>query len=205
MKTSRSLTCILGVLIVLVYIGLAQAGSITFDNLRKNTKINRLDFDDNFFTSNRAMLVYKQGSEQTLSSKDGNKFVSPKGNNDSFRLTFQDGVTSIDFDMLAGKRKALDFDAKFYDANGNLLGNIDDFLKRDKKGVWHFSFASDSEIAYMIFTDHNRKLNLGFDNFQFGAGATPSAPVPEPATVLLLGFGLGVLGLRSLRSRKKSG
>lgn len=45
--------------------------------------------------------------------------------------------------------------------------------------------------------------SIGFDNITFGS-ATPELPVPEPATLLLLGSGLAGVGLARWRQRRQS-
>jgi len=87
-----------------------------------------------------------------------------------------------------------------YDSTGNLLGSIiiPTTTQPTPGGMQEYSLPYDG-ISLLVFTaDESDYSNM--DDLSFNGGST--APVPEPATLLL--FGTGIAGLAAVVRRKRS-
>ncbi len=87
-----------------------------------------------------------------------------------------------------------------YDSTGNLLGSITipNTMQPTPGGMQEYSLPYDG-ISSLVFTAGLSDYS-NMDDLSFNGGST--APVPEPATLLL--FGTGIAGLAAVVRRKRS-
>jgi hypothetical protein len=85
---------------------------------------------------------------------------------------------------------------ELYDPGMNLIGQYTNQYTWPELGTMyeHFSFHGLGQIGAVYFNSFNDPAGAGLDNLDF------SAPIPEPATIALVGLGLLGLGAR-LRKR----
>jgi hypothetical protein len=88
--------------------------------------------------------------------------------------------------------------ANFYDSSNTLLGTINLNVNGNGGALLFAASVTGDTIASVELSDGN------FNDFAIANPryALPAAPVPEPASMLLLGTGLAGLGLRKLRRKK---
>jgi len=166
----------------------AWGGPLATEGFESFTAGNPIDFGP--FT---ATLIGGTG----FNIQSGNNLITTEGNS---VMTFEYGYTAVElaFDQAVNAFgidiTSIDYASttvSFFDENGNALY---DFATPDQwAGATFFGVNNDQAFSTVRFEFTGSEI-LAFDNLQYGTA------VPEPATLLLLGFGLAGAGL--IRRRK---
>jgi hypothetical protein len=111
----------------------------------------------------------------------------------SIRFSFNSLVSAFGFNLGASN---VNWNLSAYDATDNLLGG--EFLPiiTDNNNGEFYGLAFNDGISYAILSNTSNRDWIMIDNF------TTAAPVPVPATMLLMGS--GIAGLIAARRKKKA-
>ncbi|MCF6284084.1 MAG: PEP-CTERM sorting domain-containing protein [Candidatus Hydrogenedentes bacterium] len=166
-----------------------------------NTSGGSLDYDFDFFFSGGTLELGQNGGMAMFSldilldgSSIWNRTASLTGSPNGGSVVLDDGGLANTFVQPSPDFVYADFDP----FGGNLglgsYGNGDSFSLTYNLEVWSSSIDQDSYVSARV----GDPFGIGFQ----GNIANPSAPVPEPASMVLMGMGL--LGMGARRLRKKS-
>jgi hypothetical protein len=131
-----------------------------------------------------------------LEGTNGSAFLGYNGSSYSSNLLFNSSIYNLSFDVSRsnGSSAGNSFTANAYDVASNLLESIT-ITFGDINSWSTVSFTSSNIVSLHWFGNGDSFHPFGVDNLQWNE----SASVPEPATMLLLGF--GILGLAGFRRK----
>ncbi len=180
-------------ILILMVTAIALTGSanamITFDEFAVGTVIT------NQYAPQNVLFSGVSSTAPIIALADGFTVLSPVPPfNGDFRMTFINPVNWVEFD--AGY-----WDVRYsgvinlLDPGMNVIGSFtNQMIWPEINAYEHFSFHGYGQIGGVYFSSINDPAGAVMDNLDF------SAPVPEPATIALVGLGLLGLGAR-LRKR----
>jgi len=174
---------------VLVMAGSANA-LITFDEYALGTVIT------NQYAAQNVIFAGVSGSAPIITMDGVLQVVSPNPPYvGDFRMDFINPVDWVEFDAGYWDTRYTGI-IQLYDPSLNFIGQFTNQFTYGEIGYnyEHFSFHGYGPIGTVYFNSFNDPAGAGLDNLDF------SAPIPEPATIALVGLGLLGLGAR-LRKR----
>ena len=174
---------------VMVMAGSANA-LITFDEYAVGTVIT------NQYAAQGVLFSGVSGSAPIIWTDYALQVISPNPPYaGDFRMDFINPVDWVEFDAGFWDTRYTGI-IQAYDPSLNLIGQLTNQTIVSETGLVyeHFSFHGLGPIGTVYFNSFNDPAGAAMDNLDF------SAPVPEPATIALVGLGLLGLGAR-LRKR----
>jgi hypothetical protein len=174
---------------VIVMAGSANA-LITFDEYGLGTVIT------NQYAAQGVLFSGVSGSAPIITMDGALQVVSPNPPYaGDFEMTFINPVDWVEFDAGYWDTR-YSGDIRAYDAGMNVIGTLTNQTIWTETGLVyeHFTFTGLGPIAAIYFNSVPDPAGAAMDNLDF------SAPIPEPATIALVGLGLLGLGAR-LRKR----
>ena len=151
---------------------------------------------DGPFSLTSEALHYSTGIFSTTAALFANFF------DDTLALQFGAGVNAVGFDAFAAKDPA-PLSVSVFGASG-LLGTFALSAPPNIAGTFFGVISTDELITRITLASLDFELGPaeGVDNVSFGT-ADVAAPVPEPATLLLVGTGLMGAGVRRWRQKRR--
>ena len=152
---------------------------------------------DGPFSLTSEALHYSTGIFSTTAAVFANFF------DDTLALQFGAGVNAVGFDAFAAKDPA-PLNVSVFGASG-LLGTFALGTPANNGGTFFGVTSTDELITRITLVSADFALGPaeGVDNVSFGT-ADVAAPIPEPATLLLVGTGLIGAGVRGWRQKRSS-
>ncbi len=143
---------------------------------------------------NSPLALAPSGSLTVAAFNGFNTILPQPGNQAPLSLLLDSLADSISWTM--GYADApVDINIDFFDFSGNLVTSIAQTLLT---GYNEYNFGGFGDFAGLTVYNNNDPAGLRYYDFSYNS--VDSAPVPEPATMLL--FGTGIAGLAGLRRRR---